>query len=445
MATYEVTLRNTGTIAVNNLVVIDRLPSSTPPDLTILGSPNSIPRGSQFNMTPGVTPVITSCTISYSNDPNVCTGWTGVGVPCGPPAVANWSGGVKAMRFLWNSTVVLPPGGTLVFTFQAQIPTGTAAGLHACNTAGFNALSVTSGYTINPVESPNVCIEVHPTEKPPTGCCKEILKNIKETHSVNNDILNVNLTMAAGPVKMKKVTVSLVQFEVKHPADCDVCVRDPLYFGNIVPGNNSLPWTTVPVGVPYTHMVNWQDSAGLNWNSGQTFNFTVPLPPKSPIACCCDTIYYSIRYTFTDTACIVCDTIINYKAYNGKDCKVTDGGGNNNPVCNCSIKPLFQYEGNGQMASKNITCGETINLFAGNIFTSTIPNFTCKDQNGKDCDQGPITVVIKKPDNSTQVLTGPTFNYTYSLAMPGTYEYTITGTCGGKKCECTFKVVIPQH
>jgi hypothetical protein len=43
-----------------------------------------------------------------------------------------------------------------------------------------------------------------------------------------------------------------------------------------------------------------------------------------------------------------------------------------------SIKPLFQYESNGgQTGSKNVNCGDVVNLFAGNIFTSVIPNFTC--------------------------------------------------------------------
>lgn len=443
---YEITLHNTGTIPVNYLEVVDRLPSSTPADLTILGSPNSTPRGSQFNIS-AMPAVITNCVVSYSNDPNVCTGWTGVGVPCGPPAVANWSGGNKDMRFQFNSSVILAPGGSQTFYFQGQIPANVAGGLHACNTAGFIAKATApyTGYTINPVESQNVCIEVHDVEVPPGGCCKDLLKKIKEQHSVVNDILSVNLTLTAGPKKLKKVTVSLVNFEVRHPKDCDVCVKDPKYFGNIVPGNNSLPWTTTPAGVPFTHLIAWQDSVGKDWSNGIPVKFTIPLPPRSPIACCCDTIYYCLRYTFTDTTCVMCDTTICYKAYNGKDCK-DNGGGNDNPICSCNIKPLFQYETvQGLFGTKNVNCGDVINLFAGNIYTTVIPNFTCKDQNGKDCPGSSISVIIKKPDNTTQVLTGPTYNYTYTLALPGTYQYTITAICGGEDCICKFSVVIPQH
>ena len=184
----------------------------------------------------------------------------------------------------------------------------------------------------------------------------------------------------------------------------------------------------------------------MSWANGVPVNFSIPLPPRSPIACCCDTIYYCLRYVFTDSACVVCDTTICYKTYNGKDCKDGGGTGTDNPVCSCSFSPLLQYESNGvPPGSKSIKCGDVVNLFAGNIFTSLIPNFQCKDQNGKDCEQGAMTVTIKKPDNTTQVLTGPTYNYTYSLSMPGTYVYTISATCAGKKCDCTFSVVIPQH
>jgi uncharacterized repeat protein (TIGR01451 family) len=442
---YEITIKNTGTIPIDNLEVIDRFPSITPPDKFILANPTCPAfRGSQFDMLTGPLPVVASCTVSSSGDPNVCTGWPGVCLSCGPPAVGNWSGGNKAYKFKFNTSLVLAPGGTQTFYFQLKIPNNTAAGLLACNTAGFIAKTTAAypGYTLNAVESNNVCVEVKETEVIPGGCCKDLLKKIKETHTVNNDVLNVNVDISAGPKKLKKVTVSLVQFEVKHPKDCDVCVKDPRLFGNIVPGNNTLPWTTTPPNVPFTHLISWQDSLGKDWSNGIPVNFSIPLPPRSPIACCCDTIYYCLRYVFTDTACVVCDTTICYKTYNGKDCK-DGGGGNTDPVCACSFKPVFSYEGNGGHDTKDITCGQTMTLFKGNIYTTILPNFSCKDQNGNDCPAGNLTVTIKKPDNTVQTLAGPTYNFTF--LAPGTYVYTISATCAGKKCECTFTVVIPQN
>jgi hypothetical protein len=119
---------------------------------------------------------------------------------------------------------------------------------------------------------------------------------------------------------------------------------------------------------------------------------------------------------------------------------IKPGGGNNNKECNCSIKPLLKWEG----GSKTLSCGETLDLFAGNIPVSLQPNFECKDGSGKDCKSSGPTVTIKKPDNTTQVLTGPNYNYTYPTSMNGTYEYTIVGICNGKKCECKIYVVNPK-
>ncbi len=437
-ADYQITIKNTGTIAVNNLEVIDRFPSNTPLDLTILGNPNSTPRGSQFNMLPTVAPVVASCTVTSSNNPNVCTGWTGVGSPCGPPAVGTWTGGNKAYRFLFTPAFSLAPGATLTFNFQLQIPAGTAGGLKACNTAGFNAKTVTGGYTLNPVESGIVCVEVKATEVPPTGCCKDLLKKIQEQHTVGNDVLNVNLNLTAGPKKLKQVSVSLVKFEVKHPKDCDVCVRDPKYFGNIVPGNASLPWSTTPANVPFTHMLQWKDSLGADWSNGHQLSFSVPLPPRSPIACCCDTITYCLRYTFMDENCVMCDTTICYTVYNGKDCK-NDNGGGGDQNCTCKFTPKLFYEGGSQTISQD---GQTVTLFMGNIPVTLQPNFLCQDSSGKDCQGSGLSITLIKPDNTTQVLNGPSYSYTF--LTPGTYTYMLSALCAGKKCEFHFSVIIPK-
>ena len=440
---YEITVRNTGTIAVDNLVVIDRIPASG--NLTILGSPLSAPVNCQFNMQMLPAPANINYAALYASVLNVCTGWPATGIPCNTGA---WSAaGTSAIKFTFNPTFTLAPGASYTYTFQSKIPAATPGGLTTCNTVGFIAKSTTGGYTINPVESNPVCVEVVSIEVPPGGCCKDLLKKITTTQNVNNDILTVNATLTAGPTKLKKVTVSLVSFEVKHPKDCDVCVKDPKHFGNITKPTGALLFNTVPTGVPFTHLIEWKDSLGYSFANGVPLNFTIPLPPRSAIACCCDTIDYCLRYTFTDTACVMCDTTICYRIYNGKDCKGgNDNGGNNNADCTCSLKPVFQFEGNGGHGTKDVDCtngNTTINLFAGNIYTSVLPNFQCTNTLGQDCPGSGITISIKKPDGTTQILTGPTYNYTYTLAMPGTYEYTISGTCGGKKCECKFKVVIP--
>ena len=432
---WEITVRNTGTIAVDNLVVIDRIPAIG--NLTILGSPSSAPVSNQFNMQMLTAPTNINYTATYTTTQNICTTWPATGTPCN---TGSWTGVVSngGVKFTFNPTFTLAPGGTYTFTFQTKIPAGTANGLVDCNTVGFNAKSTTGGYTINPVESNPVCIEVVVPEVPPGGCCKDLLKKIATTQSVNNDVLTVNATLTAGPTKLTKVTVSLVNFEVKHPKDCDVCVKDPKFFGNITNPTSPLPFGTIPPSVPFSHLLQWKDSLGYSFANGVPLNFTIPLPPRSPIACCCDTIEYCIRYTFTDTACVMCDTTICYKTYNGKDCKSTGGGGNNGEPCNCAWDPVFHYEG-GQKA---VACGGSITLMKGNIPVSLNPNFQCTPASATCVPSGLTVTITNNITGVTSILTGPNYNYTF--LQSGTYTYNLSGSCGGKPCNCQLTVVIPQ-
>lgn len=431
---YEITLRNTGTIAVDNLVVIDRVPAIG--NLTILGSPNSVSVSNQFNMQMLTAPININYTASYTPTQNICTTWPATGVPCNTGV---WSGTVSngGVKFTFNPTFTLAPGGTYTFIFQTKIPAATANGLIDCNTAGFIAKSTTGGYTINPVESNPVCVEVVVPEVPPGGCCKDLLKKISTTQNVNNDLLTVNATLTAGPVKLKKVTVSLVNIEVKHPKDCDVCVKNPKLFGNITNQNSTLPFNTVPANVPFTHLIEWKDSIGYSFANGVPLSFVIPLPPRSPIACCCDTIEYCIRYTFTDTACVMCDTTICYKTFNGKDCKET-GGGNNGEVCTCNWNPVFSYEG----GTKQVACNGSITLFKGNIPVSLNPNFTCTPASASCGPSGLAVIITNNNTGVTSVLNGPNYNYTF--LQSGTYTYNLSGSCGSTKCDCRLTVIVPQ-
>ncbi len=431
---YEITVRNTGTVAVNNLVVIDRIPAIG--NLTILGSPASVAVPSAFNMQMLAAPININYTAQYTTTPNICTLWPATGVPCnsGVWTAAVSNGGVK---FAFNPTYTLAPGASYTFTFQTKIPAATGNGLIDCNTAGFIAKSAVPGYTINPVETNPVCIEVIVPEVQPGGCCKDLLKKIKTTQSVSNDILTINALLTAGPVKLKKVTVSLVNFEVKHPKDCDICVKDPKHFGNITNPTGGLVFNPVPASVPFTHLIEWKDSLGYNFSNGVPLNFTIPLPPRSPIACCCDTIEYCLRYTFTDTACVMCDTTICYKTFNGKDCKDNGNGGDNGDACNCNWNPIFSYEG----GSKSVACGGSISLFKGNIPVSLNPNFTCTPASPSCVPSALMVSITNNVTGVTSVLTGPNYNYTFSQSA--SYTYNLSGTCGGKQCNCQLTVVIP--
>ncbi|TSA42489.1 MAG: PKD domain-containing protein [Chitinophagaceae bacterium] len=163
-------------------------------------------------------------------------------------------------------------------------------------------------------------------------------------------------------------------------------------------------------------------------------NLSFLLPPASIISCCELTAKICVKFTFRDKDCKECEVISCFIVV------IKPGGGHEDPqACKCEINPTLSYEGNN---NRPVKCGETVQLFLGNIPVNMNPGFTCKDNNGKDCVGSSVSVMIKKPDNSSQLLTGPNFSYTY-LGLSGVYEYTIVGNCGGKKCECKFKVNIP--
>lgn len=181
---YQVTLRNTGTVPVDHLVMIDRIPA--PGNLTILGSPSSATVFSQFGMLMQPAPASPDYTVNYTATQNICTLWPGTGTPCNSgswgTAVAN--GGV---RFTFTPTFSLPAGGSYTFAFQTKIPAGTANNSVDCNTAGFIA-TPTGGGTLNPTESAPVCVtSINP-------CNTNVTPNFNVSYSCVNYVYSVTGT-----------------------------------------------------------------------------------------------------------------------------------------------------------------------------------------------------------------------------------------------------------
>jgi len=151
---------------------------------------------------------------------------------------------------------------------------------------------------------------------------------------------------------------------------------------------------------------------------------------------------YCLKYSFTDTACVTCDTIICYKAYNGKECGTTTGGGQGDTQCNCSWNPKFNYEGAPQ-GGKPVSCGGSITFPQGNIPVTLNPGFQCTPSSAS-CTPSALTVkLVNNATGAVTTLTGPTYSYTY--LTPGSYTYNLSGVCGGKKCECSITVNVPGH
>ncbi len=296
-----------------------------------------------------------------------------------------------------------------------------------------------------------------------TTCCPYNI-TVKETSTQTTQITNPNATVAnstfsiTGPTGnlFTEIRADVINYTLtdNYNKECINCKSFPYSWASIYQAGNIgaiVPKITMYGGTT-VHPFNpsgagmYQNPREVIWNSTTPFalpnniNIQFLLPPASIIDCCELTANICVKFTFRDKDCKECEVIVCYKV------TIKPGGGHNDDkACNCDFKPVLKYEANGgQTGSKNLNCGETMDLFAGNIFASVLPSFTCKDQNGKDCPGSSLTVTITKPDNTTQVLTGPNYNYTYTLGMPGIFEYTLSGLCGGKKCECKFKVNIPN-
>ena len=295
---------------------------------------------------------------------------------------------------------------------------------------------------------------------PDTVCCKYTI-TVKDPTVQLSTITNPNATVAnsnfsiTGPAGnlFTEIRAEVMSYNLfsNFNNECLNCKSYPYTWASIYKAGN------VGAITPQITMFNsfvssfnpagngmYQNPREVSWTSGNPFalpnniNIQFLLPPASIIDCCDLTAKICVKFTFRDAECRECEVIACFTVV----IKPGGGGHNDDPqVCQCNIKPVISYEGNN---NRPVSCGETVNLFPGIIPVNLNPGFDCKDQNGKDCAGSSVSVTIAKPDNTTQVLNGPNYSYTYNINLPGIYEYTITGTCGGKKCECKFKVNNPN-
>ena len=155
---YKITIQNNGTIPVDHLEVIDRIPQ--PNNLTILGSPNSLLIPNDFTMENPLAGIDVNYLAEYTGTQNVCTSWPATGIPCSPGV---WGTSVDngGIKFTFNpSSFALAPGESYDIFFETKIPDSASNGMVDCNTAGFMASSTIEGYATNPVETNQVCITV---------------------------------------------------------------------------------------------------------------------------------------------------------------------------------------------------------------------------------------------------------------------------------------------
>jgi len=152
----------------------------------------------------------------------------------------------------------------------------------------------------------------------------------------NNVLYTFQTNITAGPGNFTEIRAAMINFHhISSNPDCDTCVKKPIFFGSML-GTSNIPWTLPSggtVAVPstltcfsYSDEIWDQNPRETVWRRNGDSRpplISVPVtlllifPPLYQNTCCCDTIAYSIRFTFEDAppscqACsiIICDTII---------------------------------------------------------------------------------------------------------------------------------------
>ena len=172
----------------------------------------------------------------------------------------------------------------------------------------------------------------------PTDCCDDFLTNVSKISLQPGNLSNtggvwqLKLNLRAGPQKIKKVRANLEYVDTRTPADCQKCndnewsAREYGNFILAVPDIGSLNGILTDKFNTGWSKFSREAVWGSDNNSNPIDMYTAPLPtqllirfpapllyPANLVDCCPDTITFGIRYRFTDTRCITCDTVIYYK------------------------------------------------------------------------------------------------------------------------------------
>jgi len=162
---------------------------------------------------------------------------------------------------------------------------------------------------------------------PDCGCCDNFIRKVDSLRvhmdSASNYCIHGRITAGPNPIckiQAEIVTFSYNVFSINNPPNgsnyCPDCVWPSSKFGNFtnpVPSIGCLsPALTLTSPYTYSREIIWKgNQCHIN---NVPFHFPVILPDINPlIHCCQDSIKMCIRFSFTDSACVTCDTVICFR------------------------------------------------------------------------------------------------------------------------------------
>lgn len=152
--------------------------------------------------------------------------------------------------------------------------------------------------------------------EPPTGCCDEFIKIIKDsklTWNSGSGFVGLSAPITAGPSPIKKFTATIVNAQLRKVCGNTVNPWQRI-FGDITGASLVVQPNPGPQFLSlFSREAVWGEAdTCVNWMTGANLNLNMIFPPFSGTKFCRDTLKFSIRYSFTDCKCVTCDTVISY-------------------------------------------------------------------------------------------------------------------------------------
>ena len=151
--------------------------------------------------------------------------------------------------------------------------------------------------------------------------------------------------MATGLGNIVAAKAEIIAFERYVGDSCVGCNKDYTQWGNFTSGtyagnNGSFANAVTPVSGNTTHSLYWNASSGGSFPANSGFNLNITTPVLSNLACCCDKVAVTIRYTFSfksgnNGVCKMCSFIKRYEYKKGNCPNGTSDhtdDSNNNPT-----------------------------------------------------------------------------------------------------------------
>jgi hypothetical protein len=245
------------------------------------------------------------------------------------------------------------PTGTITgFTVTPTLPVTINAGLTQTFTGNFTYSGTYPGTlyaTVSGNQVGNTNLTSQDTEKGDLNACicdacktRITIKPGQTTSTANGNTWNItqSIVPTAPGFSIAAVKAEIISFERYVGDECMECNKDATKWGNFSSGtlgtlNGGFANANNGISGNTHHSLYWQVPSGFT-GPLTSFNWNMAIPTLSNLACCCDRIVTTIRYTYTfkntDNKCIFCSVILKYQHRKGNCGKTVEPPPKDDPI-----------------------------------------------------------------------------------------------------------------